>query len=346
LSLRKYKTKDIVEKIAIEKYQKNGLGITIEDIERSFSINKTKVQRKLKYFHERDILFTANDLILEGITVLQNKSPQQYFPTCIKAEIIEDLIQRNNVLVNPTGVNHSSSPLSSLVPPVLNTNDQIILETLEGHILPLLPTGPSYIHNIHLKLSIIPQCYVELESPTIPGNKGKKTTEVLGTSKVDYTFYPNGTVNVEVMCSNHPFRLQTEEDRSHLLVFLGQIEQVLISILYASHGRIVPNVLEWEVTECDINKDIKVSDWFHWTGLKIQVKHMDHLFSLYIKKMGKDTVYRVEERKHPHKPAVDFINDIFNPIEKVEKQIAALNTKISAVYDIVSKLSMVTGCES
>ncbi|MGC2680520.1 MAG: hypothetical protein WA323_01545, partial [Candidatus Nitrosopolaris sp.] len=269
-------------------------------------------------------------------------SPQQYFSTCIKAEIIEDLSKRKSVLVNPTGVNHFASPLSSLVPPVLKTNDQIILETLEGHILPLLPTEPSYIHNIHLKLSIIPQCYVELESPTIPGNKGKKTTEVLDTSKVDYTFYPNGTVNVEVMCSNHPFRLQTEEDRSHLLVFLGQIEQVLISILYASHGRIVPNVLEWEVTECDINKDIKVSDWFHWTGLKIQVKHMDHLFSLYIKKMGK----RVEERKHPHKPAFDFINDIFNPIEKVEKQIAALNTKISAVYDIVSKLSMATGCES
>jgi hypothetical protein len=58
---------------------------------------------------------------------------------------------------------------------------------------------------------------------------------------------------------------------------------------------------------------------------------------LYIKKMGMDTVYRVEERKHPHKPALDFINDIFNPMEKVETQIAALNTKISAVYDIVSK---------
>ena len=148
---------------------------------------------------------------------------------------------------------------------------------------------------------------------------------------------PNGTVNVEVMCSNHPFRLQTEEDRSHLLVFLGQIEQVIISILSASHGRIVPNVLEWEVTECDINKDVKVSDWFHYIGLRIQVKHMDHLFSLYIKSIGKDTVYRVEERKHPHKPALDFINDIFNPMEKVEKQIVALNTKISAVYDIVSK---------
>jgi hypothetical protein len=269
--------------------------------------------------------------------------PQQYFPTCIKSKIVEGLSKRENVLVNPTGVNHSSTRLSL---PVSNTNDQIILETLEGHILPLLPTAPSYIHNIHLKLGIIPQCYVELGSPTIPGNKGKKTTKVLGTSKVDYTFYPNGTVNVEVMCSNHPFRLQTEEDRSHLLVFLGQIEQVLISILSVSHGRIVPNILEWEVTECDINKDIKVSDWFHYTGLGIQVKHMDHLFSLYIKKMGKDTVYRVEERKHPHKPALDFINDIFNPMEKVEKQIDVLNIKISAVYDIVSKLSMTTGSSS
>jgi hypothetical protein len=344
LSLRKYVTKDILEKIAIEKYRDNGLGITFEDIEREFSVNKAEAQGRLKYFHKRKVLFTANDLKSEGITVLQNKSPQQYFPTCIKAEIVEGISKRENVLVNPTGVNHSSTPLSSLVPPVLNTNDQIILETLEGHILPLLPTAPSYIHNIHLKLSIIPQCYVELGSPTIPGNKGKKTTEVIGTSKVDYTFYPNGTVNVEVMCSNHPFRLQTEEDRSHLLVFLGQIEQVIISILSASHGRIVPNVLEWEVTECDINKDVKVSDWFQYIGLRIQVKHIDHLFSLYIKKMGKDTVYRVEERKYPHKPALDFINDIFNPMEKVEKQIAALNTKISAVYDIIFKLT--TGCES
>jgi hypothetical protein len=114
--------------------------------------------------------------------------------------------------------------------------------------------------------------------------------------------YPNGTVNVEVRCSNHPFRLQTEEDRSRVLIFFGQLRQALISILSDSHERIVPNVLEWELTECDINKDVKVSDWFHYTGLKTQVKHMDHLFSVYVKSMGKDTVCRIEERKHPHKP--------------------------------------------
>ena len=55
---------------------------------------------------------------------------------------------------------------------------------------------------------------------------------------------------------------------------------------------------------------------------------------------------RVEESLHPKKSAIETINDIFNPIENVEKEIPELNTKISAVYDIVSKLSMTTGCES
>ena len=103
MSLRKYKTKDIVEKIAIEKYQKNGLGITFEDIEREFFLNKAKAQRTLKYFHDRQVLFTANDLKSERIIVLKNTSPQQYFPSLVKAKIIEDLAKRNNVLVDPTG---------------------------------------------------------------------------------------------------------------------------------------------------------------------------------------------------------------------------------------------------
>jgi len=62
--------------------------------------------------------------------------------------------------------------------------------------------------------------------------------------------------------------------------------------------------------------------------------------------MGKETVCRVEESLHPKKSPLETINNIFNPMEKVEKQIDVLNTKISAVYDIVSKLSMTTGCES
>ncbi|MGA9149930.1 MAG: hypothetical protein WBZ36_05070, partial [Candidatus Nitrosopolaris sp.] len=131
MSIRNYITKDKLERIAIDKYRENGLGITIGDIGREFSVNKAKAQRTLKYFHEGKILFTANDLIIEGISILQNKSPQQYLPTCIKAEIIEDLSKRKNVPVNPTGVNQSSSPPSALTS---NSGDQIVLQTLEGHI--------------------------------------------------------------------------------------------------------------------------------------------------------------------------------------------------------------------
>jgi len=45
---------------------------------------------------------------------------------------------------------------------------------------------------------------------------------------------------------------------------------------------------------------------------------------------------RVEESLHRKKSALETINDIFNPVEKVEKHIVALNTKISVVYDIDS----------
>ncbi|MFZ0514026.1 MAG: hypothetical protein WAM14_20635, partial [Candidatus Nitrosopolaris sp.] len=71
---------------------------------------------------------------------------------------------------SPTGANHSSSPISSLISDTLNSTDQTVLQTLEGHVLPLLPTAPLFIHNIHLKLSIVPECYVELSLPTISGN--------------------------------------------------------------------------------------------------------------------------------------------------------------------------------
>ena len=55
---------------------------------------------------------------------------------------------------------------------------------------------------------------------------------------------------------------------------------------------------------------------------------MNYLFSIYIKLMGKDTVYRVEERKHPHKPPIDFINDVLNPLEKVEKIISEFRKEL------------------
>ena len=317
MSIRKYITKDNVGKIAIGRYRENGLGVTFQDIEREFSANRGKAQRTLKYFHEQKVLFTANDLIIEGIPALQNKSPQQYFPTCIKAEIIEDLSKRKSVLVSPTGVDLLAP--SSKLP----SNDfDIVTNTLEGYMLPLLPQAPIFIHNLHFKTQVPSECYVDLDLPYYDKNNGKRHSENIGTSHVDYVLYPNGTVDIHVRCSNNPYKLETEIDRSRINAFFGQIRDRLIILLRDERERIVPDILDWQITECDINKDIKISHLLHFSAIKVQVKYLDHIFRIYIKAMGKETVSRVEESLHPTKPALDFINNIFNPMENVEKQIA------------------------
>ena len=88
---RKPITKEIVESLATEKYRINGKGLTIRDLITKFSVKKSKAQRSFKYFHSIGILFTAQDLIRQGIDLLQNKNPQDYYATCIKGEIIENL---------------------------------------------------------------------------------------------------------------------------------------------------------------------------------------------------------------------------------------------------------------
>jgi hypothetical protein len=102
---RKRITKEIVESLGIEKYRTNGTGITIEDITTKCAVKKSKTQRSLKYFHSKEVLFTANDLIQQGIYLLRNKNPQEYFAACTKAEILENFKKRKSVPVQATGVN-------------------------------------------------------------------------------------------------------------------------------------------------------------------------------------------------------------------------------------------------
>jgi hypothetical protein len=85
--------------------------------------------------------------------------------------------------------------------------------------------------------------------------------------------------------------------------------------------------MEWILTEADINKDIKVSDLLHFSTIKIQVKHLDHLFRIYVKSMGKGTVCRVEESKCSKKPVIEFINGIFNPAERFDDRTGKMGSE-------------------
>ena len=176
----------------------------------------------------------------------------------------------------------------------------------------------------------------------LPGynqNNGKHYQEVIGNSLVTYTFYKRGTVDIQVLCSNNPYKLETEEDRSRILVFFGQLRSGLIGLLCDKHERIVPDILQWDLTECDINKDIKVSDILHLTGIKIQIRHLDHLFRIYIKAMGKDTICRIEENMRPKIGAMEFINDVFNPLEKLEGYRIGYDEKINNIENVIRELN-------
>ncbi len=330
---RRYTIADNIIDLAIEKFKKNQDGINFEDLrKRGLAVHKRQAQETLKYYRRKGILFT-----------LALRRPQEYFASTIRSEVME-CISSKITPIDPTGVTHYHPHLSSR-PPLSNCLDDVIIESLEGYVLPLLRTAPSYIHNLHFKTKIARECYTEYDIqdlPDVPRNKGKQLIEIVRNARVTYTFYPSGTVNVEVKCSNNPFKLKTEIDRSRIHVFLGQLRDRLITFLNDPHERNVPDVMEWFLTECDISRDIKMSEWLHYTGIKIQVKHLDHLFRIYVKSMGRDTVCRVEEEKHPHKTAIEAINEIFNPYERVEKQLAEQDKILHQILDKLAQHDFTT----
>ena len=118
----------------------------------------------------------------------------------------------------------------------------------------MLPAAPLFIHKMQFKLKIDPACYRELDLPIGKGNGGKEHVEIIGNCR------SVGTVMVFTESSNCPFKLEDEADHSRLLIFFGQVRDRLVTFLMDRHERIVPDITQWELTQCDINKDVKVSD--------------------------------------------------------------------------------------
>jgi hypothetical protein len=331
---RSYLDPTQIIEIAIDEYKKYGKGLTyVSLLDRGLAKSKKQAQNILKYHLRKSTLFTLSD-----------KRPQMYYPSCLKSEIRKRELQKNTP-IDPIGVGLLTTPSSSCAPlgviktklPLSQCIEYMAYHTLEEYVLPLLREAPLLVHNLTFKTKIIPECYRELNLPSYRRNHGKYYEVIIGQTKVDYILYSSGTVVVHTTCSNNPFKVETDEDRLKLVGYFGQIRAGLINLLNDRHERIVLDISEWEVTECDFNKDIKISDYFHITSLKVRIKHLDHLLSLYVKAMEQDTVLRVEETKRPNMRAADFIADIFNPMEKFQTELIELGRKITELYDIITK---------
>ena len=185
-----------ITEMAIDIYKMRGRGITYNDLlDRGFSLHKKLAQDMLKYHLRKGTLFT-----------LEDRRPQQYYPTELRSEIKQKKLQKNTP-IHPSGVTFSNIPLSK--GPLANCLQPLIVETLEGYVLPLLPAAPLFIHNMHFTIKISSEYYTELNLPGYKQNNGKHHEEVIGNSLVTYTFYKRGTVDIQVLCSNNPHRLET-----------------------------------------------------------------------------------------------------------------------------------------
>lgn len=333
---RRYTRAQKIEQLAIRKYKNNGRGITFNDlISCGLTLHKEQAQITLKHCLENNVLFT-----------LTNHKPQQYYPASLRAEILNQKMSKNTPIgVTEVDYYYSKRLLLSNNANSENNNfcsDSIAMQSLEGYVLPLLPSTPLYIHKMQFKLKIRSESYNELALPADAWNKGKEHEEIIGSTHVRYHFYANGTVMIFTESSNNPFKVEDETDLCRLIALFGQVRDRLVTFLADKHERIVPGILEWELTQCDINKDIKVGDALQYTGLKVQVKHFDRLFRVYIKSLGKETACRVEQSLNPKKPAIQTINEIFlrpnNPDIQSQQSYSDDRRKITEIHDMIKCL--------
>ncbi|MGC2573717.1 MAG: hypothetical protein WA364_19555, partial [Candidatus Nitrosopolaris sp.] len=102
--LSKRISKKKIEELAVQKYRACGQGIDFSDV-MEFRCSKANAQRILKDCCGQRILFRSP----------KRTSPQRYYPSVLKADILENLKQKGNVPIHLTEVLSSNTPLSTLV---------------------------------------------------------------------------------------------------------------------------------------------------------------------------------------------------------------------------------------
>lgn len=277
---------------------------------------KKHAQRSLKHLHGRDVLFTASDLTNQGIHLLENKNPQQYFPSCIKAEIIENLKKRKTV--------HNNQEFRPLSTSFSFANSNVVQDKKAQtflDVLLLISYYPPYIHKLQLIFSINKQ--------QISKDSGIEShEEIIGRRHVKYTISSSGTVQIAIRSNNSPFRLETELDESTLFSFFGQVKDRLLYLLTDVRELVVPPVTEWILIQCDVNKDIEIDEKGQLTLPDIQLKYADRVFREYVKIIQGKAYCRVEESVKLNKVLPEALDNIRQPFKSIERKIDDLMEKI------------------
>jgi len=327
LPFRKRISKTEIEWLAIEKYKRCGKRLSFSDIVNRFGCSKTKAQRILKDCCSKRVDNAESRPAPILFRLPKRTKPQLYFPSIIRADILENLRNRENVLIEPTGLNlssYSNNPISNALD---YQKARYFLDVLKQ-----IRFSPLCIHKLQLQLSINSEVYHDVKHEFNKYNRVKVHLERIGSVK--YLIYPNGRVLVYIACSDTPFKLETDNDVSFLFAFLGQVRDRLLYVLSDVRERFVPSIMDWRLLECDVNKDVIINDIMQLTLPDILLKAADRVFRLYVKSLHDKSVCRCEESLTVDLPISLALDEIRFPykstIDSIKHAVDEINQKLDS----------------
>jgi hypothetical protein len=294
-------------------------GTKFENLEKKYSLGKIRAQKILKRGVQKGFLFTS-----------RRTNPQKYYPESRHYSVVEYLNNRENVPNHTTGTHHSKAPLSNQIE-FQKANS--FLEVLVG-----LRWAPLFIHKIQAETKLDEDSYSIIEVAPSKRNLGRGLPDMIDDRQVQFTYYKNRKVSVYVACSNKPSKLETLEDVTILYSFFGQVRDRLELFSSDPHGRIVPNITEWILKQCDFNKDVPITDKEQVTLPDIQLKTAFETFRIYVKNIAGQACARVEASVKLNELLTPYLESNINPAGEI---LSRLNSLIKCVEDIQKALNMI-----
>jgi hypothetical protein len=190
-----------------------------------------------------------------------------------------------------------------------------------------------------MKTLIDKQHYSNIDSVSGNRTRGKSIEERIGLRQVTYTYYPRGSISIEVGCSYNPFRVGCEDDVNILFGFIGQIKDRMTIHLNDSRERIVPDINEWILKQCDLNVDIELSSLGQVTLQDIQVSTFGRVLRMYVKILESKSVARWEETMTPNSLLLEAFDSIVHPHRTLENQMKELSAKLDTIIAEISHKS-------
>ena len=315
-SVRLNDVKSFVEE-QFDRYKK---GTNFKNLQTKFGIGKSRAQRILKRGKRKRLFFTP-----------MRKNPQEYFPESRHFPVTEYLNKLNNVPKDTTGTSHFNSPLSCALEQQKASNflDSLLFARYISRQIHKIQLEPI----IHKKKMLDKDYYHFMSAGEWPHNKGKAVEEFIDERKIEFIHYRNGKILISISCSEKPFGIETEEDILNLFSFIGQIRDRLECQISDWRGRLVGQIGNWILKQCDLNKDIPITDKAQNTLPDIQLSTAFRVFRLYVKNIQGQAHYRIEESLQVNQP-LRLLESVLNPYATFEKKLDLLESKLNSLIPI------------